>query len=234
MAADRTTAVVAGGTGALGGVTVRALRNAGYAVAVPVRAAPGGGRRGDSVDQVLYIPASITSEADVTAFYHRVEAELGAPTILVHAAGGYVGGKTVDAMSVAEWESAFTMNLTTAFLMIREALRFMKTRGEGRIITIAAKTALVPEPGKGAYAAAKRALITLTETVAREVRGTGITANAIAPAVILTEANREWMSPGAIGNAVPPGEIAALITYLCSDAARSISGNTIRIYGTLS
>jgi NAD(P)-dependent dehydrogenase (short-subunit alcohol dehydrogenase family) len=95
------------------------------------------------------------------------------------------------------------MNLTTTFLMSREALRIMKKEGRGSIISIAAKTGLAPEAGRASYAVAKRGIITLTETMAAEVQGMEITVNAIAPAqlslggVLGTTWARIWRLPEA-------------------------------------
>jgi NAD(P)-dependent dehydrogenase (short-subunit alcohol dehydrogenase family) len=173
-------AVVSGGTGALGTVIVRMMCEHGFAVAVPVRpdspSRTGSGR----VAGVRYLQADITAEAGVAGFYRAVVEAEGGVDILVNAAGGYAGGATVDQIPLEEWQSMLTMNLTTTFLMSREALRIMKARGTGRIISVAAKTGVSPEPGKASYAVAKRGVITLTETMAAEVRGTGITVNAIA------------------------------------------------------
>ena len=219
------TAVVSGGTGALGSVIVRCLRKRGLSVAVPVR----GESRPGGEDGVFYAPADLTSETSVREFYAAAGTSCGPLKILVNAAGGYVGGVPVDEVRTEDWDAALAMNLTTCFLMSREALRIMKNAGWGRIINIAAMTALAPEAGKAPYAIAKRGVITLTETIAAEIRGTGITVNAIAPGVIRTDANRSWMTKEMEAKSVPPEEIAALVSFLCSEDARSISGNTIMV-----
>ncbi len=222
-------AVVSGGTGALGSVVVRTMLEHGYRVAVPYREA--GGPAGDP--RAWYAEADIADETEVAAFFERIHRELGAPYALIHAAGGYAGGTPVDGTPIGVWDGMLATNLRTAFLMAREALRIMKPLGKGRIISIAAKTALDPVPGAAAYAAAKRGVITLMETIALEVRGTGITANVIAPAVIRTAANKSWMSPEMEQKAVPPEQIAAIILHLCSAGADAVNGTTIRCFGGL-
>jgi NAD(P)-dependent dehydrogenase (short-subunit alcohol dehydrogenase family) len=226
-------AVVSGGTGALGTVIVRQMREHGFTVAVPVRPASPARTGAGRVAGVLYLEADITAEAGVAGFFGAVVNAEGPVDILVNAAGGYAGGATVDQISLGEWQSMFTMNLTTTFLMSREALRIMKARGTGRIISIAAKTGVLPEPGKASYAVAKRGVITLTETMAAEVRGTGITVNAIAPGIILTGANREWMSPAMEAKAVTPESIADVVLSLSSAGSGSVNGTTITMYGGL-
>ncbi len=124
-----------------------------------------------------------------------------------------------------------TANLKTAFLMCSAVLPFMRDAKHGRIISIAAMAALAPAASRGAYAIAKRGVITLTETIAEEVKGTGITANAIAPSIIVTPANRASMPAADVSRWVTPEEIAAIVLFLCSDDARSVSGNVLKVYG---
>jgi NAD(P)-dependent dehydrogenase (short-subunit alcohol dehydrogenase family) len=115
--------------------------------------------------------------------------------------------------------------------MCGAVLPLMRAANSGRIISVAAMTALSPASSRGAYAIAKRGVVTLTETIAEEVKGTGITANAIAPSIILTPANRSSIPRGDTSRWVTPEEIAALILFLCSENARSISGNVVKVYG---
>lgn len=229
------TAVVTGGTGALGSAVAAELLRLGADVAIPVRADPAAVRLPAELRAAPRAPflhrADLTRQEDVEAFTAAVEERFGGIDFCVNAAGGFAGGTRLEETPAADLEAMLQVNLVTAFLMTRRALRSMRRRGAGRIVTVSAMPALAPKAGLGPYAAAKRAVATLTETVAEEVKGSGITANAVAPGIILTAANRAAM-PGADTAAwVPPAEIAALIAYLCSDAARSVNGNVIRIAG---
>jgi NAD(P)-dependent dehydrogenase (short-subunit alcohol dehydrogenase family) len=123
------------------------------------------------------------------------------------------------------------MNLKTTFLMCRAALPAMRKQLFGRIVNIASVHALVPKANASAYAVSKRGVVTLTEAVAEETKGSGITANAIAPSMILTEANKHSMPTADFSKWVTPEEIADTIVFLCSDGARSISGNVIKVFG---
>jgi len=226
-------AVVTGGKGALGSVLVRFFQGEGAAVAVPYRGT------GDPSSQELHFAAErtflrqadLSSEKSVHAFFREVEAHLGPVDFLVNGAGGYVGGSPVEDVTLEEWEEMMESNLKSAFLTCKSVLSRMKERRCGRIINIAAMAALSPLSGRAPYAISKRGVITLTETIAAEVKGTGVTANAIAPSIILTESNRASMPDAEISKWVRPEEIAKLVGYLCSDDARSISGNVIKIYG---
>ena len=132
------------------------------------------------------------------------------------------------------YEDMSHMNLRTAILMSSNVLGGMRQRNFGRIIFVAAKPALVPSAGWGAYAIAKGGIVSLTTTVAEELVGTGVTANAIAPSVILTDANRASMPGADAGKWVTPGEIAELALFFCSRHARSINGNVVKIYAGVS
>jgi NAD(P)-dependent dehydrogenase (short-subunit alcohol dehydrogenase family) len=227
-------AVVTGGTGALGRVISTAFLREGFAVGIPYIGMGGGDR--DPVPfahdpSVLLKPADLGVEQEVERFMGEVAAELGPTHTLVNAAGGYAGGSPLEGVSLEEWERMLTVNLTSCFLVCRSALRQMRGAGRGRIITIAAMPGLVPSSMRAAYAVAKRGVATLTEQIAEETRGSGITANAIAPSILLTEANLRSMPGADTSRWVPPEEVAALALYLSSDAAGSVSGNVIRVFG---
>ncbi|HTY58548.1 MAG TPA: SDR family oxidoreductase [Bacteroidota bacterium] len=226
------TAIVTGGTGALGRVVASALLNNGVRVAIPVRGRPKGEPlppHGETA--AVYREADISTEPGAAAFVRESAKLLGGVEILVNCAGGYAGGEKIGEVSAATFEEMITANLRTAFLMCSAVLPLMRQAGRGRIISIAAMAALAPAPSRGAYAIAKRGIVTLTETIAEEVKGSGITANAIAPGIIVTPANRASMPGADVARWVTPEEIAALVLFLCSDDARSVSGNALKVYG---
>ncbi|MEO8169085.1 MAG: SDR family oxidoreductase, partial [bacterium] len=175
--------------------------------------------------------ADLTAEADVRSFVALVQKQFGAVDCLINLAGGYAGGNTIAEVSLDEWESMMSLNLRTTFLMCREVLKSMLARKAGRIINISAMPAILSGAKKGPYAISKRAVISLTEIIADEVKGSGITANAIAPSIILTDANKTSMPAADVQKWVTPEEIAGVILFLCSDEARSINGNTIKVFG---
>jgi NAD(P)-dependent dehydrogenase (short-subunit alcohol dehydrogenase family) len=228
-------AIVTGGTGALGSACVEHFLDAGLNVAIPYTSEKSLAitvtRFARSSGKVFAFRADLTAEDHVEAFLAQVTAKFGTIDYLVNTAGGYAGGRTIDEVTLDEWENIMRLNVRTAFLVCRGALRSMRKQGFGRIVNIAAMPGLLPSAKKGPYAVSKRAVITLTETIAEETRGTGITANAIAPSIIMTEANRQSMPDADFSTWVTPEEIARLILYVCSDEARSMSGNTMKIYG---
>jgi NAD(P)-dependent dehydrogenase (short-subunit alcohol dehydrogenase family) len=232
---EMNSAIVTGGNGALGRVVASTLMNNGIRVAIPVRP---GSREGDLPPEpengsgLLYWGESdITAESGASAFVNETAGRWGGVGILVNCAGGYAGGEKIGEVTAATFEEMITANLRTAFLMSGAVLPLMRGAKRGRIISIAAMAALSPAPSRGAYAIAKRGVVTLTETIAEEVKGSGITANAIAPGVILTPANRAAMPSADSSRWVTPEEIAAIVLFLCSEDARSVNGNVLKVQG---
>ena len=217
--------VISGGAGALGQVVVQAFVAAGAGVHVPVRGrAPTGGLAG-----VRYVPGvDLTDESAVAAFYAGLPDGLWAS---VHVAGGFAMAGLTDT-TLAELRAQLDMNLTSAFLCCREAVRRLRLRpGGGRLVNVASRAALQPAGGKTAYTLAKTGVVALTQALADELAGEGILVNAVAPGTIDTAANRAAMPGGDAGRFVPPEEIASVILWLASPENRVGSGAVVPVYG---
>ena len=229
------TAIVTGGKGALGSEVVRSFLGAGANVAIPVRPgsiledAKADSRQGSG--RVVERACDVTAERDVAGFVSAIRKEFGGPDILVHAAGGYDGGKRVDETSSDMWDRMLSLNLRSAFLFAKEVLPSMRAKGDGRLVFVSAATALRPAARSGAYAVSKRGILTLMEVLAEELKGTGVTANAVAPSVIDTPANRLSMPDADWKRWIRPEDMASIILYLCSPAAREINGATLPLKG---
>ncbi|HMQ30643.1 MAG TPA: SDR family NAD(P)-dependent oxidoreductase [Chloroflexaceae bacterium] len=229
-------AVVTGGTGALGGAVVRALLDAGARVVVPHR------RTGelDALRERLGLgpeaplggePLDLTDEAAAGAAYARVAEQHGGVDILVNVAGGFGGGKPVHEAGWAIWQEQLDLNLKTAVISCAAATPHMIARGGGAIVNVGTRTATQPGARLAAYAAAKRAVLQLTEALAAELREHEITVNSILPSTIDTPANREG-SPGAdFSKWVAPEAIARVVLFLVGPDARIISGAHVPVYG---
>jgi NAD(P)-dependent dehydrogenase (short-subunit alcohol dehydrogenase family) len=126
-----------------------------------------------------------------------------------------------------------SLNLRTAFLLARAVLPHMLKASWGRIVHISSKTAIAPRGKRAAYAVSKMGLITLTEVIAAEIKGSGVTANVILPSTIDTPANRASMPKADTSKWVPAQHIAATMRFLCSNAASSINGARISVYGAV-
>lgn len=225
------TALVIGGTGALGSVIAGRFVNEGMKVACStLDSGPGSeGKRGG----VLLIRANVADETEVKMLFDRVIQVHKALDVVVNTVGGFLPAKPITDVSVAEWDKMMTLNLTTAFLSTREALRRMKGKSYGRVVNISAMVGLQPRPGKAPYAISKAGVSLLTDIAAREIKGSGVTVNAIAPSIIDTAANRSSMPDEDFSRWVSPESIAEMICDLCSEAAGSLNGNTLKAYGGL-
>jgi NAD(P)-dependent dehydrogenase (short-subunit alcohol dehydrogenase family) len=165
----------------------------------------------------------VLDEASVREALARAFEAFGAPYGLVHMVGGYEGGK-VSETSTETWQRMIGLNLTSAFLVVRETLSRMQRDAPGRIIAVSSEATLTKFAGAAAYTIAKTGLNTLIEMTAGELKGTRITANALLPSTLDTAASREEMPKA---KRVPLDDVAESIAFLLSDAAASISGGLI-------
>jgi NAD(P)-dependent dehydrogenase (short-subunit alcohol dehydrogenase family) len=145
---------------------------------------------------------------------------------LVHMAGGFAMSGPVAESSLDVWQRQIAINLTTAFLTTRAFLPMLRS-GKGAIVLFASEAALPGAAGanRSAYAVAKSGVVTLMRSIANEERKNGVRANAVAPSSIRTAANVGAMGENA--RYVEREEVAAVVTFLCSDAASAISGELL-------
>jgi NAD(P)-dependent dehydrogenase (short-subunit alcohol dehydrogenase family) len=229
--------LISGATGALGSAVTREFAQTQARLALTGRSAQKLERLVVESDlpaeRVFTIAADVTQADGVEDLVSSVMAHFGRIDVLLNIAGGWSGGKPVGETPVEEWDRMLALNLRSAFLLSRAVLPYMLEAGWGRIVHIGSKTAVEPRARQAAYAASKMGLITLTEVIAAEVKGTGVIANVILPSIIDTPANRKAMPKADPSKWVPPERIAATMRFLCSDAAASINGAHIPIYGAV-
>jgi 3-hydroxybutyrate dehydrogenase len=188
--------------------------------------------------------ADVTSREDCRDLVHRAQREWGGPDIVVNNAG-VQHVSPVEDFPEDRWEQLIRIMLIAPFLLTKYALPGMYARGWGRIVNIASIHGLVASPYKSAYISAKHGVIGLTKTVAVEAGGRGVTCNAICPSYVRTplverqidDLAREnalssddvveqiMLAPAPIKRLLEPAEVAALATFLCSDAAAGITGS---------
>lgn len=190
----------------------------------------------------------VTSDDSVEAFFRATVDRFGQVDILANAAG-ITAEQTIVGHSDALWDKVIDVNLTGTYRAIKKVLPGMIERGWGRIINIASTAATVGAVTSGAYCASKAGVVGLTRCVALEGAPHGVTCNAISPTWVDTSFGREWMSDIAEkqenrsgaeyisdvektnpqGRLISPTEIGALALFLCSDAARGITMEDLRV-----
>ncbi len=220
--------LVTGAGGGLGAHVTRAFLSSGAMVA-------GTSRRITASDfghpNFHAFSADLLDAAQADSLVEAVAARCGRIDALIHVAGGFEGGMPVPETEDAIWERMLGLNLRAAVNVFRAVIPRMRAAGGGRIVAIGSRAAMEPAPGIAAYSASKAALVSLVKTVALENRDAGITANAILPGTIDTEANRSWGTAGERAQWVSPERLAALAVFLASDAASEITGAAIPVYG---
>jgi NAD(P)-dependent dehydrogenase (short-subunit alcohol dehydrogenase family) len=226
-----------GGTGALGSVVVQRLVSEGYRCVVPYHSVEEAQKLRTQFapqqrDQLLLLEADMLDEHAVA---HVFETASGSGGLygLVHLLGGIRGFQPVAEASIEDWDFLLNLNLRSLFLTARLAMKEFAGKGAGRIVTIGAMASVKPAASQAGYGVAKAGVSALTKILADEGRGSGITANCILPGIIMTEANLSWGAPEDIPKWTPPSDIAAAVSYLLSEAAASVNGSDVRLFGGL-
>jgi NAD(P)-dependent dehydrogenase (short-subunit alcohol dehydrogenase family) len=228
--------LVAGGTGGLGRSVSLAFLEEGAAVVATYRkeeefdllkAAAGG-----NASRLEGLGADVTDEVAVTELMKGVFARHGRLDALVNAVGGYAGGAKLWKLETKAFDQMLNLNLRAGFALSRAAARVMLEQGHGAIVNVASKAALDHGAGEAAYAASKAAALAMIDSLAADLKGTGVRVNSVLPSIIDTEANRKAMPKADFSKWPKPEEIARVILFLCSDDASVIHGAAIPVYGS--
>ena len=177
------------------------------------------------------MPADLTDPASAARLVDRVIERFEKIDAVAHVMGGFAGGKPIPETDDATWDLMMNLNLRAAFHVLRAVIPRMQSAGRGRIVAIAGRAAVEPAATIAAYSASKAGLVALVRSAALENKDRGITVNAILPGTMNTEANRKADPRADFSRWVPPENVAALAVFLCSDAAATITGAAIPVYG---
>ena len=231
-------AVVTGGTGALGRWIVRAFAARGRRVHVPVREQSPVDEveaflheelRGRAPIRVTWTECDVTDPDRVTDFVDGMARGAGRIDTLVNGVGGFAMAPLTDT-DPETWRRMMELNATSAFLCSRAAAPHLAGDEGGAIVNVASEPGLEGGgAGMSAYAASKSALVSLTDSLAEELRPRGITVNAVVPTVIDTPANREAMPDADTSTWLHPREIADVVTFLAGPEGRVVNGAAIRL-----
>jgi NAD(P)-dependent dehydrogenase (short-subunit alcohol dehydrogenase family) len=223
-------ALVTGGASGIGAATAERLEDGGASVAVFDRQRANGR---------LSITGDMTSSADLNQAVARAEAEVGPIDILVNSAG--IPGESLRTVDVPddEWERVLAVNANGAFYACRAVIPGMTERGYGRIVLVASIAGKEGNPMAGAYSASKAAVIAMTKAIGKDLAGTGVLVNCVAPAVIetpiladLSQHHIDYMVERIpLGRMGRPDEVAALICWLASEDCSFSTGATYDISG---
>jgi 3-oxoacyl-[acyl-carrier protein] reductase len=231
---------VTGGASGIGRAVAGQLHARGGSVAIlDLDAERAQATAGELGSGVFALTADVTSSAHVVDAVARAEAELGRLDVLVCSAG--IGGDSLHTVEVSdeEWRRVFAVNCDGVFHCNRAVLPGMTQRGYGRIVNIASIAGKEGNPMAAAYSASKAAVIGLTKSIGKDVAGTGVLVNSVAPAVIetpildqLSQEHRDYMvSRIPLGRLGAPEEVAALVCFLASEECSFATGACFDISG---
>jgi NAD(P)-dependent dehydrogenase (short-subunit alcohol dehydrogenase family) len=235
MAATARVVLVAGGTGGLGRAVSLAFLAEGAWVVVTYR-------KQEELDSLKNVAAGwgsqlegyqvdVTDETQVGEAVNGIVARHGWLDVMVNTVGGYAGGVKLWELDTKVFDQMLALNLRAGFALSRAAVRVMLKQGSGAIVNVAAKAAIDHAAGAAAYAASKAAAVAMIDSLAEDLRGTGIRANSVLPSIIDTEANRRAMPTADFTKWPKPEDIASVIVFLCSDSAKVIHGAAVPVFG---
>ena len=225
-------ALVTGGAGGIGRAVVRCLAAADAEVFSADRCESG------EADARAAIVADVATAEGAAEAVDRVVARAGRLDILVHCAG-IVRDAPLAKMTDAQWSDVVAGNLSSSFFVVRHAIAPMRSAGGGSMVLISSINADRGKAGQGNYAASKAGVQALARTAARELGRYGIRVNAVAPGWIetpmtagLPDALRQRArDETALGRLGAPDDVAGAVLFLCSDLARHVTGQVLRVDG---
>ena len=227
-------ALVAGGTGGLGRAVTLAFLEEGAKVVVTYQKQEefdavknAAGSNGPSLEGQR---VDVTDEGAVRQLIESILAQHRRLDVLVNSVGSFAFGKLWE-LDTKVFDLMLALNVRSGYVLARVVAPVMLKQKSGAIVNVASRAALDHSAGLAAYAASKAAALALMDSLAAEVKGTGMRVNSVLPSIIDTEVNRKAMPGADFAKWPKPEEIARVILFLCSDDAKLIHGAAVPVYG---
>jgi NAD(P)-dependent dehydrogenase (short-subunit alcohol dehydrogenase family) len=226
-------ALISGGTGGLGRAVTLAFLKEGATVVVTYRQ-----QRGfDALRQEVGASASrleghsieVTNEAAVQQVVNTILANHARLDVLANCVGGYAAGRKMWEMDAKVLDQMLSMNLLPGYVLSRAVAPIMVKQGHGAIVNVSSTAATNHGASSAEYAASKAAAVAMIDSLAADLKGTGVRANSILPSIFDTAANRKAMPDADFSKWPKPEEIAKVILFLCSDDAALIHGASLAV-----
>jgi NAD(P)-dependent dehydrogenase (short-subunit alcohol dehydrogenase family) len=186
---------------------------------------------GATGERQILVPADLLDQASVTRAVEVAIGQTGRIDVLCALAGGFRMGEPVHETSAETWDHLLDLNARGLVHTAKAVVPHMLAAGGGKIVTVGAAAAQRGAAGMGAYSASKAAVVRLTEAMSAELRDQNINVNCVLPTIIDTPENRAAMPKANPAKWVAPGDLASVILFLASDAARAVHGAALPVTG---
>jgi len=227
--------LVAGGTGGLGRAVSLAFLEEGAKVVVTYRKEDEFAELKKAararVAALEGAVVDVTDEGAAKGWIDGVVSRHGRVDALVNTVGGYAGGVKFWDMETKVFDAMMAQNLRSGYALARGVLPAMLKQRHGSIVNVAAKAAVDHGAGAAAYAASKAAAVAMMDSLAGDLKGSGVRVNSILPSIIDNAVNRQAMPNADFAVWPKPEEIARVILFLCSDSASLVHGASVPVYG---
>jgi len=227
--------LVAGGTGGLGRAVSLAFLEQGAKVTVTYRKSEeffalqsAAGANASRLDGSV---TDVTDESAVAQLVEKILSKHGRLDALINTVGGFVGGQKFWEADSKSLDQMLALNVRSGWILASAVVKPMLKANRGSIVNIASRAAVEHSAALAAYSASKAAAVAMIDSLAADLKGTGVRANSVLPSIIDTELNRKAMPKADFSKWPKPEEIARVILFLCSDDANLINGAAVPVYG---
>jgi len=226
-------ALVAGGTGALGSAVALAFLEQGGTVVVTYRRQAEFDRlrhaAGAQASRLEGQVVDVTDQSAVNRLVESVISKHGNLDAMTNCVGGYAAGKKLWETEGKTLEQMLALNLISVYVLLRAVVPIMLRLERGAIVNVASTAAIDHAAAASAYVASKSAAVAMVDSLAGDLKGTGVRVNSILPRIIDTEANRKAMPNADYTTWTKAPDIARIILFLCSDRAQAVHGASIPV-----